>query len=292
MDLSKLMGMFGFDAEDAQKLTEDPQLQNMMQNPEMQNAVEQAMQNPAVMDMMQTFDGMFAQGGVMPDDVDSIMDRVKGMEMGEMFSQLGDMFGGMGFDEIDLDEEVEAYEPEAVDAGDRAFVTELKAWLKDALTDLPAADVCMLQIAYHLGYFEDETPCGDLWLSYNTAQTDAENRAKSAERWHFANWTDNYFRSIDDEPLTEWLESQGYDLEEDDEDLTQRIYDLAALAVMELHREKFTEQRFGRKIPFIIEDYEFNQKTAIRAVKANGGKELFDSDFFAECGFEPDDQEA
>ncbi len=291
MDLSKLMGMFGMDAEDAQKLTGDPQIQDMMQNPDMQNAVEQAMQNPAVMDMMQKFDGMFAQGGVMPDDVDSIMDSVKGMEMGEMFSQLGDLFGGMGFDEIDLDEEVGAYEPEAVDAGDRAFVTELKAWLKDVLTDIPETDVCMLEIGYHLGYDEDQMPHGELWLSYNTAQTDAGNRANGAERWNFTNWTDNAFRSIDEDVLTEWFESQGYDPEEDDEDLTERIYDLAVLAVTALHQEKSTEQRFGHKVPFIIEDFEYNQKTAIRAVKANGGKELFDSEFYAACGFEDDDEE-
>ena len=95
---------------------------------------------------------------------------------------------------------------------------------------------------------------------------------------------------MDAEPLTEWLESQGYDLEEDDDELTERIYDLAVAAVMELHREKCTEQRFGKKLPFIIEDYEYNQKTAIRAVKANGGKELFDQEFFAECGFEDDEE--
>ena len=95
---------------------------------------------------------------------------------------------------------------------------------------------------------------------------------------------------MDAEPLTEWLESQGYDLEEDDDELTERIYDLAVAAVMELHREKFTEQRFGKKLPFIAEDYEYNQKTAIRAVKANGGKELFDQEFFAGCGFEDDEK--
>ena len=286
MDLGKLLGMFGAGEEEISQIMGDSQIQEMMQNPQMQAF----MQNPNLTDMLGKAAELAAQGGIMPDDVEQMAQSMGGMD--GLMSQMGGLFGGMGFDEIDLDEEVEAYEPEAVDAGDCAFVTELKAWLKDALTDLPAADVCMLQIAYHLGYFEDETPCGDFWLSYNTAQTDAENREKGCERWNFANWTDNYFRSIDDEPLTEWCESQGYDIEADDDDMTQRIYDLAALAVMELHREKFTEQRFGYKVPIIIEGFEFHQKTAIRAVKANGGKELFDSDFFAECGFEPDDQEA
>ena len=286
MDLSKLLGMFGAGKDEIDSIMGDSQIQEMMQNPQVQSI----MQNPNLTDMIGKAAELAAQGGIMPDDVDSIMDSVKGAEMGDMFSQLGEMFGGPGFDEIDLDEEVEAYEAEAYDSGDEAFVIELKAWLKDALTDIPAADVCMLEIGYHLGYSEDNVPGGDLWLAYNTQQTDAENRANDIERWNFANWTDNCFRSMDAEPLTEWLESQGYDLEEDDDELTERIYDLAVVAVMELHREKCTEQRFGKKLPFIIEDFEYNQKTAIRAVKANGEKTLFDQEFFGECGFEDDEK--
>ncbi len=286
MDLGKLMGMFGFDADDARKLTEDPQIQNMMQNPE----VQAIMQNPNLTDIFSQASQLVAQGGIMPDDVERMTENLGGMD--GLMSQMSDLFGGMGFDEMDLDEEAAAYEPEPVDAGDRAFVIELKAWLKDVLTDIPAADVCMLGIGYHLGYDDAQAPHGDLWLSYHTAQTNAENGAISVEHWNFCNWTNNHFRSIDDEPLTEWRESQGYDLQEDDEDMTERIYDLAAVAVMELHRDRFTEQRFGRKVPFIIEDFEYNQKTAIRAVKANGGKELFDKEFFAACGFEADINEA
>lgn len=286
MDLGKLMGMFGFDADDARKLTEDPQIQNMMQNPE----VQAIMQNPNLTDIFSRASQLVAQGGIMPDDVERMTENLSGMD--GLMSQMSDLFDGMGFEEMDLDEEAAAYEPETVDAGDRAFVIELKAWLKDVLTDIPATDVCMLEIGYHLGYDEAMTPRGDLWLAYNTAKTDAENGAKSVEHWNFCNWTNNHFRSIDDEPLTEWRQSQGYDLQEDDEDMTERIYDLAAVAVMELHRDRFTEQRFGRKVPFIIEDFEYNQKTAIRAVKANGGKELFDKEFFAACGFEADINEA
>ena len=284
MDLSKLLGMFGAGEDEIENIMGDSQIQEMMQNPQVQSI----MQNPNLTDMIGKAAELAAQGGIMPDDVEKMAADMGGMD--GLMSQMGGLFGGMGYDEIDLDEEVEAYEPEAVDAGDRAFVIELKAWLKDALTDIPAADVCMLEIGYHLGYSEDNVPGGDLWVAYNTQQTDAENRANDIERWNFANWTDNCFRSMDAEPLTEWLESQGYDLEEDDDELTERIYDLAVAAVMELHREKFTEQRFGKKLPFIIEDFEYNQKTAIRAVKANGGKELFDQEFFAYCGFEDDEK--
>ncbi len=280
MDLSNLQGLFG-------QFGLDPDaLQNIMQNPDVQSA----MQNPDMQSVIGDVSGMLTQGGIMPDDVEGLMEKASKIDMSALLGSVQNLFG-METEEIDLDEEAAEYEPETADAGDRAFVTELKAWLKDTLTDLPAQDVCMLEIGYHLGYSEDHTPGGDLWLAYNTPQTDTENRANSRERWNFTNWTDDCFRSIDEEPLTEWRESQGYDLEEDDDDMTQRIYDLTVLAVMELHKDQFTEQRFGKKIPFIIEDFEYNQKTAIRAVKANGGKELFDAEFFSACGFEPDETE-
>lgn len=287
MDLGKIMGMFGFDADAAKELTENPQIQNMMQNPEIQAF----MQNPDLSDIMTQASQIAAQGGIMPDDVERMTENLGGMD--GLMSQVNDLLGGLGFDEIDLDEEAAEYQPEAVDAGDRAFVIELKAWLKDTLADLPAEDVCMLEIGYHLVFpGEDaEQVTGDLWLGYNTAQTDAENQANGRERWNIAHWTDNHFRQMDEEPLNDWYESQGYDLSEDDEnEIKQHIYDLAAVAVMELHKERFTEQHFGRKIPFIIEDYEYNQQTAIRAVKANGGKELFDGGFFADCGFEASEE--
>jgi phosphoglycerate kinase len=79
---------------------------------------------------------------------------------------------------------------------------------------------------------------------------------------------------IDDAPFSAWRQSQGYDEENDGDDMIARIYDLAAVAVMELHAEKFTEQKFGRKLPFVIGDFEYDQKTAIRAVKANGGTSI------------------
>ncbi len=272
MDFDKLLGNFGIDPDLAAKLMNDPQMQTMMQR----------------------VSGMMAQGGIMPDDVETLAQEAEQMPggIGGLFDHVQGLFGEQEYEEIDLDEEVAAYEPEAVDAGDRAFVTELTAWLKDTISDLPASDVCMLEIGWHIA-FQDDRTVGELWLGYNTAQTDAENTAKglAEERWNIAHWTDNCFRLFDEEPLHAWYESQGYDLQADDldeDELKQRIYDLVTVAVMELHREHFTEQRFGHKVPFIIEDYEYYQKTAIRAVKANGGTELFDKVFFSECGFEDD----
>ena len=287
MDLSKLLGIFSAGEDDIKKMMNDTDMQEMMQSPQMQAL----MQNPNITNMLDKAAGFAAQGGIMPDDVERMTEEMGGI--GGLMSQMGSLFGGMGYDEIDLDEEVEAYEPEAFDSSDRAFVTELKAWLKDALTDIPADDVCMLEIGFHVEFTDEtlETPVYDLWLAYNTEKTRAENREKYGEDvWNWINWTDDHFRTLDDEPFAAWRESQGYDEENDGDEMIGRIYDLAALAVMKLHKEQFTEHRFGKKVPFVIEDYEYSQQTAIRAVKANGSKELFGPEFYAACGFEPDEE--
>lgn len=287
MDLSKLLGIFSAGEDDIEKMMNDTDMQEMMQSPQMQAF----MQNPNITNMLDKAAGFAAQGGIMPDDVERMTEEMGGI--GGLMSQMGDLFGGMGYDEIDLDEEVEAYEPEAFDSSDRAFVTELKAWLKDALTDIPADDVCMLEIGFHVEFTDEtlETPVYDLWLAYNTEKTRAENREKYGEDvWNWINWTDDHFRTLDDEPFAAWRESQGYDEENDGDEMIGRIYDLAALVVMDLHKEQFTEHRFGKKVPFVIEDYEYSQQTAIRAVKANGSKELFGPEFYAACGFEPDEE--
>ena len=287
MDLSKLLGIFSAGEDDIKKMMNDTDMQEMMQSPQMQAL----MQNPNITNMLDKAAGFAAQGGIMPDDVERMTEEMGGI--GGLMSQMGDLFGGMGYDEIDLDEEVEAYEPEAFDSSDRAFVTELKAWLKDALTDIPADDVCMLEIGFHVEFTDEtlETPVYDLWLAYNTEKTRAENREKYGEDvWNWINWTDDHFRTLDDEPFAAWRESQGYDEENDGDEMIDRIYDLAALAVMDLHKEQFTEHRFGKKVPFVIEDFEYNLQTAIRAVKANGSKELFSPEFYAACGFEPDEE--
>ena len=287
MDLSKLLGIFSAGEDDIKKMMNDTDMQEMMQSPQMQAL----MQNPNITNMLDKAAGFAAQGGIMPDDVERMTEEMGGI--GGLMSQMGSLFGGMGYDEIDLDEEVEAYEPEAFDSSDRAFVTELKAWLKDALTDIPADDVCMLEIGFHVEFTDEtlETPVYDLWLAYNTEKTRAENREKYGEDvWNWINWTDDHFRTLDDEPFAAWRESQGYDEENDGDEMIGRIYDLVALAVMDLHKEQFTEHRFGKKVPFVIEDYEYSQQTAIRAVKANGSKELFGPEFYAACGFEPDEE--
>lgn len=289
MDLSGFSGLlknFGVDLDAVQEALNQPETQEQIA------ACQQELtQNPGFSDMLGKLDGIAAQGGIMPDDIDGMIESLGGMGgisnmLGSMGSLFGAVTGGNG-----IDSAVSDYEPEAYDAGDRAFVTELKAWIKETAADIPAADVCMLEVGYHLAFPGEgtENVTGELFLGYNTAQTDAQNCADghADERWNIAFWTYNFFRLLDEEPLTDWYESQGYDLQAPDNDeneLKQRIYDLAVLAVQELHQEHFTEQHFGQKIPFIVEDYQYNQKTAVRAVKANG-KELFDKDFFAFCGF-------
>lgn len=290
MDLSGIGGFlknFGVDLNAVQEAMNNPETQEQLAA-----AYEQTAQNPGFADMLGKLDGIAAQGGIMPDDIDGMLESLGGMEgIGNMFSGMSSLFGAESGGN-DLDEAVAEYEPEAYDAGDRAFVTELKAWMKDTAADIPASDVCMLAVEFQL-VPQDETLWGVLRLGYNTAQTDAENCANghADKRWNIASWTDPFFRKLDEEPLTDWYESQGYDLQalDDESELKARIFDLAVLAVTEMHRERFTEQHFGIKIPVLIGADTYDEKTAIRAVKANGGTELFDKAFFADCGFADDD---
>lgn len=282
MDINALMKSFGFGDDDIADAMNDPNVQDMMQQPEMQ----QLFDNPKLGDLIGKVSGMLTQGGVMPDDIEDLMGNTGGME-----DMLSGLFGDMAYDEIDLDEEVAAYQPELNDASDRAFADALKAFIKAGAAEIPEQDVCAFAVGYHLGFADEALtePVYDLWLAYDTVENHAGNQAKNAEAWNFVNWKDHDFRTFPEEPFAAWREAQGYGTDSDDDDeMTQRIYDIAAVAVMELHAERFTEQRFGQKLPFIIEDYEFNQKTAIRAVKANGGTELFDAEFFSACGFEDD----
>ena len=313
MDLNKqisdMMKSFGLNADivDQVMAERNVDFNELAAEAETNGSVDEA-ENPALKELMQNM-GRFAeqvgvQGGIMPDDLESMAEQFSGMGglgklaglggMDDMLSKVGDLFGGMEYDEIDLDEEVAAYDPAAEDAADRKFLAALKEWIKATINEIPADDVCMLEIGYHV-YFEDEsleTPRYCIWLSYNTEETKAANLESYGENvWNWINWTDDEFRTLPDEPFAAWREAQGYDEDNDGDEMIDRIYDLAVVAVMELHKEKFTEQRFGKKVPFVIEDYEYYQKTAIRAVKANGGTELFDQIFFRDCGFSDDEEE-
>ena len=276
MDIRELMKQFGMEDDAADEIVQDPRLKKLMSFPGMDTAMEK-------------LSGMMTQGGMMPDDLDGIAEQMSGMTggFGEMLAGMENLMGGMDMEEIDLDEEVASYDPAAEDAADRAFVAALKAWIRETVEAIPDQDVCMLEIGYHTAFSDAEPDCTfyEVWLAYNTEETARKARENGTDPWNFTNWTDGEFRLLPDEPFAAWRKSQGYD-EETDEDMGERVYDLAVVAVTELHRERLTEQCFGKKVPFIIEDFEYYQKTAIRAVKANGGTELFDKAFFADCGFE------
>ncbi len=290
MDFSKFLKGFGMSEEELEQ-----RMQEAQENP----MVQQMLHDPGLQSLMGQFEGISAQGGIMPDDVDNLLEKAGAAAPGGLnglLSGVSNMLGsflGAGFDEIDLDEEIEDYEPETEDASDRAFVIELKAWLKEILTEIPDKDVCAFAIGYHSGFADEELtmPVHDLWLAYDTDTVRAQNIEKYGNAWNFVNWANDSFRSFDEEPFREWREEQGYDEDPDDaDDMTEHIYDLAAVAVMELHAEQFTEKLFGKKLPFLIEDFEFNQKTAIRAAKVNG-KEMFDPAFYQACGFSTDGDE-
>ena len=104
MDLSKLMGMFGFDPSAAEELMQDEQMQEMMQDPELQ----QAMERPETEHLLGQLSGMFAQGGIMPDDVDNLLAGFGGSpeagtseQLDGLIAGVEQLFGDLGFGGID-----------------------------------------------------------------------------------------------------------------------------------------------------------------------------------------------
>lgn len=281
MDIRDLIRQFGFGDDDTDEIMQDPQIQSMIAQPELQ----QALENPQIASLFGKVGGMLAQGGIMPDDVDSLLSDADAM------GGLETLLGGGEYDEIDLDEAAAAYQPAAEDAADRKFADALKSWIAQTVQEIPARDVCMLEIGFHAAFDETDQVRYEIWLAYNTEETRWKNRERfGTEVWNWINWTDGQFRLLPDEPFAAWRQSQGYDEDNDGDEMIARIYDLAAVAVTELHSAQLTEQIFGKKIPFIIEDFEYSPQTAVRAVKVNGA-ELFDKQFFADCGFADDDEE-
>ncbi|MCQ2416602.1 MAG: hypothetical protein MJ071_02185 [Oscillospiraceae bacterium] len=189
-----------------------------------------------------------------------------GQKINEM---LGSLFGDD--DSIDLEEETAEYQPQAEDSAERAFVTELRAWVKWCMGEMTAKQPTALQ----LGYFcIPEEPKGIIWLACRTG---------AADDWNVSGWAD--YQQLDDDVLQAFLESQGYDLLEDEEELTERIYDLAVVALMELRNENAMQNVFGKEIPIVVEGRTYRPKTAVRASKINQ-KELLDAAFMAACGIE------
>lgn len=284
MDISKFLGNLGIDPGEMQQLLQNPDLDGMIDDPEIRAALE----SDVGQDLLGKVSGIFAQGGITPGDMEDLMQSVGGAE--GVLAGMQQMFGTGEYDEIDLDEEVAAYQPAAEDAADRKFCAALKAWLTESLAAVPVRDISALSVSYEATFTSEEPvqTVYTVWFGYNTAENDEKARARQLDPWNIVGWTNEVFLSLPDEPFAAWREAQGYDEENDGEEMEERLYDLIAVAVMELHKEHCTEQLFGRKLPFLIGGMEFWQKTAIRAVKVNGA-ELFDKIFFADCGFTNDD---
>ena len=160
----------------------------------------------------------------------------------------------------------------------------MKEWIKTEAVKIKEK-VRVFAVHYHLSYssFEDFTPTGNgPEFIYCTEQ----NFFEEAEKWNMACWGGFDTEAFNKEMFREWITAKRFDLKEDDEEVTERIFDLAVIAVSELHSEEFFEKTFGRKIPVIMTDTEYYYKTAVLAAKANG-REMFDEEFFSEmCGID------
>ena len=181
-----------------------------------------------------------------------------------------------------LDKLLDKYSPEPPNRADRLFIDRMKNWIKTEAAKVKE-DVRVFKVYYELSFknSEDHAPTMDgPELNYCTA----DEFGSAEEKWNLAFW-DGYCEEVfDREMFREWLTAKRFDVAEDDEEVSERIFDLAVIAVSELHAEKFTENLFGKKIPFIIGALEGYYMVAVRAAKANG-REMFDEEFFSDvCG--------
>lgn len=279
MDIKEAMRLCGFSEEEIAEALQDPELQEMIARDDVLDAL-QAAEAAA----------LFRQiGGDAPDPEDAVLFPLEDTE--DIPEDTEGMFGifdsAEGFSGASVEAQAAAYDPQPENDADRSFIVALMDWIAASLQEIPARDVCMLGIGYEATFGNDDSVCYTVWLSYNTAQTAAANRARyGSEVWNQVNWTDDCFRTLPDAPFAAWRQAQGFDENNDGDEMITRIYDLAAAAVIELHAAQFTEQRFGRRIPVLIADLEFDPETAVRAVKVNGAA-CFDAQFFADCGVKP-----
>ena len=189
---------------------------------------------------------------------------------------------GTRFEEVDLNKLLADYSPAPRDDADRAFVEYIKEFIKVETEKVKedTQNVTALAVFYHTYYTEEDEPRGDLHLMY-TDTTDSVTMS----------YTANYNESSDCEEfdqdlLDEWFDARGFSFEETPEDVFEEyIFDMAVVAVSQLHEENFFEGMFGKKIPVIINSYEQYPGTAVRAAKANG-KGAFDRAFYNECGID------
>ncbi len=192
---------------------------------------------------------------------------------------------GESIEPVDIAAQLADYQPQAEDEADEAFVQQMIVWLKETIAAIPDADVNKMRVCYHTAFDAQMKASGDLWFAYQTRACE-EGGTSSDSPWNFVNWKEHYFSNFPGDAMAAWLAAKGIDLNEDDDGVEDLIYDLAVLAVMQIHAEGVTEARFGVKIPIIIEDYEMYDRTAVRAAKANGAQ-LLDEEFYLECGCIP-----
>lgn len=185
----------------------------------------------------------------------------------------------------DISEILAQYDPKPDNDTDREFVNELKEWITSQFNKITDDDVYVMGILYGVGFNKNDEAIVDLSFSYDTESHYKENLVLFDGRWNLADFKENYFDTFDTEKLEKWFSAKGLSFEDANDDIMDKILDLAVIAVSELHSENAISERFGRKIPMIMNDLEYYRMTAVRAVKANGA-ELFDEEFFDCCGCE------
>lgn len=233
-------------------------------------------------DMMQSI-----FGEEVPEDLGELM---KGIDAGELTNMMLDLENSLGmpgnndggegeFEEVDFEELLANYKPSCDDERDVSFKELLKSWLRLSLPSIDEPGITMLGIELD----EDMDFEEGINLAYNDGST----------VWDIKAWLDSNASTFDDELFDKWYFTDDGDiahkLQNGDED-TDKVFDIIVIAVSELIRDGFIESCFGRKIPFVISNGQYDYRTALWSVRASG-REAFDKTFFEACGLYDDDED-
>ena len=124
-------------------------------------------------------------------------------------------------------------------------------------------------------------------LSYNTErQVQKSTPAASNEqeaRWNYAFWLQNqemcWGQGDTVEDIKEWVTEQ--DLLDREDEITEKFVGLLVAIVQDIHASGLLRDKFGKELPILIHELEYNEKIAQQNFEANG--EALDKDFISFC---------
>lgn len=172
----------------------------------------------------------------------------------------------------------------------------LSILIEDSMSLWEEPDIYAVSLFY---YNYEENPCKPaVVLGYNTTSEFDVNKEfalnDSEARWSYVFWPQNEelcFGTDDTEKVVrQWIKCSGFPYDEDVSDpddekykpITKAFIDLLVEIVQELHSSEFIKNTFGKEIPVLIHELEYNSEIAQINIKANGKKLVKDFVKFCE----------